>query len=143
MLAQNLTRALIPLDLHATLFRGLADPARLALLLHLRRGAQAASELAAVCGLSPSNASNHLQCLLECGLVRVEPRGRHNIYALADPAVAELLDASERALGTGVATLIEACVNYGAPSRRALRPATADTHQRGAGASGRAGGRRR
>lgn len=109
------------LDLHATLFRGLADPARLALLRALRPGPQPAGELARRCGLSPSNTSNHLQCLLECGLVRVEPRGRHNLYRLADVAVAELLDVSQRLLATSAGALIEACRNYGAPSRRALR----------------------
>lgn len=121
MLARYLAPALIPLDVHATLFRGLADPARLALLRALLECPRAAGELARLCGLSASNASNHLQCLLECGLVRVEPRGRQNLYRLGDPAVAELLDVSQRLLQSGGGSLIEACRNYGAPSRRALR----------------------
>ena len=107
-------------EVHAKLFRGLADAARLALLLRLRGGPQTAGALAGAVGLSAPNASNHLRCLLECGLVRVEPRGRHNLYRLADPAIVTLLDVSERVLGSA-GPLIEACRNYGPPSRRALR----------------------
>ena len=111
----------IPLETHAKFFRGLADPARLCLLLILRLGPRSAGELALACQLSPSNASNHLQCLLECGLVAVEARGRRNVYRLADARVAELLEGSERVLAAGAGQLIEACRNYGPPSRRALR----------------------
>lgn len=110
----------VDFSVQAKLFRGLADPARLALILQLRAGARPAGELARACGLSPSNASNHLRCLLECGLVRIEPLGRRNVYRLADPAIVTLLDASERVLDS-VEPLIEACCGYGPPSRRALR----------------------
>lgn len=111
------------LDAHAKFFRGMGDPARLALLLRLRTGPQSAGDLARECGLSPSNASNHLQCLRECGLVNVEPRGRQNVYQLADPGVAALLDQSERLIRSRVGSLIEACCHYGAASRRSLRSA--------------------
>lgn len=107
--------------IEAKLFRGLADPARLGILLEIRRSPRTAGELASALDLSPSNASNHLRCLLECGLVRVESQGRYNLYRLADPSVARLLDAS-RALLTIVSPEIEACLNYGPPDRRALRP---------------------
>ena len=111
----------IPIETHAKFFRGLADPARLCLLLHLRPGPRSAGELALACQLSPSNASNHLQCLLECGLVAVEAHGRQNVYRLADARVAQLLEASERVLAAGAGQLIDSCRNYGPPSRRALR----------------------
>lgn len=103
------------------LFRGLADPSRLGILLTLRAAPQTAGELATDLGLTRSNASNHLLCLLECGLVKVESDGRRNVYRLADPAVERLLDASAELLAE-VAPAIEACLNYGPPSRRALRP---------------------
>lgn len=103
------------------LYRGLADQARLGLLVALRDGPRPAGELADRTGLSPSRASNHLLCLLECGLVQVEPDGRRNVYRLADPAVGRLLDASDDLLGR-VGPLIEACLNYGPPTRRSLRP---------------------
>lgn len=118
-------RSAEPLAVAAKLFRGLADPARLGILLELRTAPQSAGQLAARLGLSPSNASNHLLCLLECGLVRVESDGRHNVYRLADPAVERLLDASAELLAE-VAPAIEACLNYGPPSRRALRPRRRD-----------------
>ncbi|MBI3745222.1 MAG: winged helix-turn-helix transcriptional regulator [Chloroflexi bacterium] len=107
--------------LAAKLYRGLADPARFGLLVALRDGPQAAGDLAKRTGLSPSRASNHLLCLLECGLVRVEPEGRRNVYRLADPAVECVLDSS-RALLAQVGPRIEACLNYGTPARRNLRP---------------------
>lgn len=110
----------VAIDRHAKLFRGLADPARLSLLLRVGKGKCSAGELARDCGLSPSNASNHLQCLLECGLVLVEARGRQNVYRAADRQVLRLLDASTRILHSSAGALIDACRNYGA-SRRALR----------------------
>jgi DNA-binding transcriptional ArsR family regulator len=113
------------LEIEAKLHRGLADPSRLAILRELRRGPLTAGQLASLCGLTPPRASNHLRCLLECGLVAIEPRGRYNVYRLADPAVARLLDASARVLAE-VSPLIEACLNYGPPNRRALRPSAAD-----------------
>lgn len=114
-----------PLEIETKLHRGLADPSRLAILHELRRGPLTAGQLASLCGLTPPRASNHLRCLLECGLVAIEPRGRYNVYRIADPAVGRLLDASARVLAE-VAPLIEACLNYGPPNRRALRPPAAD-----------------
>lgn len=108
------------LEIETKLHRGLADPSRLSILRELRHGPLTAGQLASLVGLTPPRASNHLRCLLECGLVAIEPRGRYNVYRLADPAVGRLLDASARVLAE-VAPLIEACLNYGPPSRRALR----------------------
>lgn len=71
------------------------------MLLHLLGGRKAsASDLAAVAGISPATASEHLMQLLDGGLVCVMPRGRHRYYALADESVARLIeslaDVSER-----------------------------------------------
>ncbi len=121
-------------NIQAKLFRGLADPARLSLLLALKGGPLTAGDLARECALSPSNASNHLQCLLECGLVAVEAHGRQNVYSLADPLIDALLDLGDQIVSGPAGSLIEACRNYGPPSRRKLRvvasgrpPAEADT----------------
>lgn len=108
------------IEIETKLHRGLADPSRLAILRELRRGPLTAGQLASLVGLTPPRASNHLRCLLECGLVAIEPRGRYNVYRIADPAVGRLLDASSRLLAE-VAPLIEACLNYGPPNRRGLR----------------------
>ena len=119
---------------HAKLFRGLGDAARLGLLWELRSDARTAGELAHACGLSPSNASNHLRCLLECGLVDVVPQGRHNVYRLRTPEIAVLLEASARIVHSTAGSLIERCRNYGTVSRRALRnpaPASAGRTQKG------------
>lgn len=110
-----------PLDVHAKLFRGLADPGRLGILLRLRTGPSSAGELARDCGLTASNASNHLRCLLECGLVTLEAHGRQNIYRLADAGIAMVLDASSAVLSSPAGSLIKACCNYDSVSRRSLR----------------------
>jgi len=125
------------LEIETKLHRGLADPSRLAILRELRRGPLTAGQLAGLVGLTPPRASNHLRCLLECGLVAIEPRGRYNVYRLADPAVGRLLDASARLLAE-VAPLIEACLNYGPPDRRALRPPAAGGRRAAAASSGSA-----
>lgn len=96
--------------LKAKLFRGLADPSRLSILEALRDGARSVGELVQATGLSQSNTSNHLACLLDCGLVGREQQGRRVIYQLGDGvesllAVADEL-LSETALG------VEACVRY-------------------------------
>ena len=115
----------LSIEIEAKLHRGLADPSRLAILSQLRRGPLTAGQIASLVGLTPQRASNHLGCLLECGLVAIEPQGRYNVYRLANPAVGRLLDSSARVL-TEAAPLIEACLNYGPPSRRSLRaPASA------------------
>jgi DNA-binding transcriptional ArsR family regulator len=75
----------------------LAEPARAKILLALGDGRSlAASMLAMEAGVAASTASHHLARLVEAGLVVVEPRGRHRRYALAGPAVGELIEAVAR-----------------------------------------------
>ncbi|HEX2187325.1 MAG TPA: metalloregulator ArsR/SmtB family transcription factor [Longimicrobiaceae bacterium] len=80
-----------PVATRAKLFRGLADPSRLAILESLRAGPRSVGEVVEATGLGQSNVSNHLACLLGCGLVAREPRGRRAFYRLADERVDELL----------------------------------------------------
>lgn len=108
------------LEVEAKLFRGLGDPVRLSLLRALASGPRSAGALARAVGVSPSNASNHLRCLLECGLVRLGFDGRFRVYSLAMPAIPRLLEAAGEILVV-IAPAIEDCLNYGPPSRRALR----------------------
>jgi DNA-binding transcriptional ArsR family regulator len=56
--------------------------------------------------------SNHLACLLDCGLVSREQRGRFAFYALADERVEILLSTVDVLLGD-VATGVECCPRYG------------------------------
>ena len=75
----------------------LAEPARAKILLALGDGRSlAASMLAMEAGVAASTASHHLARLVDAGLVVVEPRGRHRRYALAGPAVGELIEAVAR-----------------------------------------------
>lgn len=99
------------LTLKAKLFRGLADPSRLAILEALRSGEKSVSEVVAATGLSQPNASNHLACLRECGLVVGRQEGRHVYYRLADERVEDALRAVEGILA-GAAERIYACTRY-------------------------------
>ena len=62
-------------------------------------------------GLSQPNTSNHLACLLECGLVVREQQGRFAVYSLADERIAALLRLADEVLGTHAAQ-IAACTHY-------------------------------
>lgn len=98
------------LALRAKLFRGLADPARLALLEALRAGEKPVGALAAETGLAQSSASAHLACLRDCGLVESRQEWRHVYYRLADARLEDLLAVADAVLAT-TAQRIAACVN--------------------------------
>ena len=102
----------LSLTLRAKLFRGFADPSRLAILEALRGGEKTVSELVTATGLSQPNASAHLSCLKECGLVTARQAGRFVYYTLADPQVEELLQSVEGILSR-VAGRIYECTRYG------------------------------
>ena len=101
----------LSLTLKAKLFRGLADPSRLAILEALREGEKTVSDLVAETGLSQPNASGHLACLRDCGLVASRQEGRYVYYQLADPRVDDALRAAEGILA-GVAEQVYACTRY-------------------------------
>lgn len=93
-----------PLDEHATaayarLFHALAEPTRLAILQHLGSGEHRVRDLVDHLDLAQSTVSKHVSFLLECGLVTVRPEGRASWYALAEPALLQiLLAAAEKML---------------------------------------------
>ena len=111
----------LSLELKAKLFRGLADPSRLAILESLRAGERTVSDVVAATGLSQPNASNYLACLRDCGLVTSRPQGRASMFSLAtEPHLMELLGAAERLLAeTGDA--VDLCPTYGSTARRRPR----------------------
>lgn len=84
----------------ARLFRGFADPSRLAILEALRGGAMTVTAIVGATGLTQSNVSNHLACLLDCGLATRTQHGRFNIYRLADDRVEALLAGADEFLRT-------------------------------------------
>lgn len=95
----------------ATLFRGLADPTRLAILLALVEGEHRVTDLVGRLGCSQSNVSGHLACLKDCGLVTDRPEGRAVYYSLAHPQVIDLLNSAEDLLASAGWT-IDLCSNY-------------------------------
>jgi ArsR family transcriptional regulator, cadmium/lead-responsive transcriptional repressor len=102
--------------LKAKLFRGLADASRLAVLEALRDGPRCVSEVVAATRLSQPNASGHLACLGDCGLVSRERRGKFVYYAIADKRVVQVLEEVEGILAeTG--TAVDHCPRYEARSR--------------------------
>ena len=80
------------------LFRGLADPARLAIVRHLALGEHRVVDLTAHLGLAQSTVSQHVGCLRECGLLRARTEGRATLYSLARPELLDLLASAERLL---------------------------------------------
>ena len=101
----------LALILKAKLFRGLADPSRLAILESLRSGEKSVSEIVDATGLSQPNASAHRSCLRECGLVVGRQEGRFIFYRLADARVEDVLRQVEGILA-GVAERVYACTRY-------------------------------
>lgn len=102
------------IDLQAKLFRGFADPSRLAILDALRNGPLTVSEIVEATGLSQPNASNHLGCLRDCGLVAAEQQGRYVTYHLSDDRVGEVLGLAESLLAD-VARGVYECTRYNIP----------------------------
>jgi len=91
----------------------IAEPARARMLCRLLDGhARTSTELAAIAGVTASTASVHLAKLMERGLVKVSPQGRHRYYSLRDVQVAAALEAL-----TVVAGEPRACFVPGTPER--------------------------
>lgn len=99
------------LKLQAKLFRGLGDSTRLSILEALHEGEKSASQIVKETHQGQSNVSNHLACLLDCGLVKNRREGKQIFYSLSDKKVAKLLEESESVLSE-IAGRIYNCVNY-------------------------------
>jgi DNA-binding transcriptional ArsR family regulator len=103
--------------LKAKLFRGFADPSRLAIVEALRSGPMTVTEVVAATGLTQSNTSNHLSCLRDCGLVLREQEGRYVRYQLSDQRVATLLEEADALLADFARGVYE-CTRYYGPQAR-------------------------
>lgn len=95
----------------AQLFHGFSDASRLSIVEVLRDGERRVSDVVGATGLTQPNASMHLACLWECGLVAREKRGREVFYRLI-PGVADLLAAADGVLVEAGET-VGACPRYG------------------------------
>ena len=82
----------------SSLFHGLADRTRLAIIRHLGDGERRVVDLTNALGLVQGTVSGHLACLRGCGLVVGRPEGRQVFYSVAHPEVFDLLSAAERLL---------------------------------------------
>lgn len=97
------------------LFRSLAEPARLAIVLRLAEGEARVVDLTRMLGLAQSTVSQHLACLRDCRLVDSRTEGRQSYYALTRPELIDLLRSAEVLLAeTGAA--VAPCPTYGAPA---------------------------
>ncbi len=99
------------LSLKAKLFRGLADSTRLSILEALRDDEKNTSEIVKKTAHNQSNVSNHLACLLDCGLVKNRREGKNIYYRLNNEKVLKLLEESDAFLSEIVSGLY-LCVNY-------------------------------
>lgn len=110
-MAMNCAAGATPAEVAAKLFRGLADPTRLAILLALAGGERRVVDLTGQVGTSQANVSAHLACLKDCGLVSDRAQGRANFYRLARPELQALLASAEQLLAS-VGHAVELCPNY-------------------------------
>ncbi len=80
------------IDEATRIFHALSDPSRLKLLrlLMAAQGTVAQSVLAEGTGLSQANASKHLICLAQAGLVVREREGNQALFRLRGPLVREV-----------------------------------------------------
>lgn len=93
------------------LFRSLADPARLAIVLRLSQGEARVVDLTHHLGLAQSTVSKHLACLRDCRLIDSRAEGRQSYYRLVRPELIDLLRSAETLLAeTGDAVAL--CPNY-------------------------------
>jgi len=95
----------------AKLFRGFADPTRLAILEYLREGEKTVSEITQKTGQSQSNVSNHLSCLLGCGLLKNRREGKNIHYSLRNARIGKLLETGDIVLSEAYKEILE-CVRY-------------------------------
>jgi len=99
------------LELKAKLFRGFGDVTRLSILESVSDGEKTVTEIAEKIKQNQPNVSNHLSCLLECGLVKSRKEGKNRFYRIGDKRVAKLLKQSDDILAD-IADGIYSCVNY-------------------------------
>ncbi len=99
------------LKLKAKLFRGFADSTRLAILESLRNGEKTVTEIVQETGQSQSNVSNHLSCLLECGLLKNRRDGKNIYYSIRNAKVEKLLKNSDIVLSEVYREIFE-CTRY-------------------------------
>ena len=80
------------LVLAARCLRILAHPVRLRMVSLLISSRYTVGELADLCGLRPSAASEHLRLMENCGLLAKQREGRRIYYESSHPCLEEIID---------------------------------------------------
>ncbi len=102
----------------------IADPTRARVLARLLDGRlHTAGELAAQAGVGAATMSAHLKLLVDEGLARVRPQGRHRYFGLADGDVAHALEALLRVADGRDSTPAADLKRWQKPEMRGLRHA--------------------
>lgn len=99
------------LQIKAKFFRGLGDPTRLAILDCLVERERCVSEIVEATRQSQSNVSNHLKCLIDCGLVANRRNGKNIHYSVRDQGVKKLLEMCDRVVSKVYADIAR-CLRY-------------------------------
>lgn len=86
------------LQLEAKLFKGFADQSRLSILEAILDEPKTVSEIVKATKLSQPNASTHLACLLDCGLVRKEKKGREVYYRISMKEIVDVINITREIL---------------------------------------------
>ena len=105
------------LSLKAKLFRGLGDSTRLSILECLRKGEKTTSAIVEEIGQGQSNVSNHLSCLLDCGLVQNRRHGKNIFYSISNKKVAHYCKIAMQYYQILQEEIFE-CVNYNLESKK-------------------------
>lgn len=105
-----MVRTMDAIALKAKLFRGFADPTRLAILENLLDGERSVGEIAQATETSLANVSAHLACLTGCGLVQGEKRGKYVYYRLQERRVRDLMKIAEGILAN-VSRQVYECIH--------------------------------
>lgn len=106
-------------EVKAELFKALAHPARVRALEVLAEGEHTVGELQPLVGIESSHLSQQLGVLRRAGLVTNRKEGSTVIYALRDPAVADLLEVAKRFLLTSLTETRDLLADLRAESRGA------------------------
>ncbi|MEX2586716.1 MAG: metalloregulator ArsR/SmtB family transcription factor [Actinomycetota bacterium] len=86
-------------ELTARVFRALGDATRLRILrLLLNEGELHQMEIVRRLGATQARISEHMTCLIWCGFVFTRTEGRRNLYRVADPRVAKLVEMAQSLL---------------------------------------------
>jgi len=86
------------LQLESKLFKGFADQSRLSILEAILDGPKTVSEIVQATKLSQPNASTHLTCLLDCGLVKKEKKGREVFYKISMKEITDIVSIARKIL---------------------------------------------